>query len=256
MPEPSSFGKIFSLLAEKGAPVAIALTATATVLAATMKFTEPLVEKFADLVTNNRRLVRQSFDARTANLMLRLSHDRPTPPAQRKLRRRQRHATQRLEEARVLWKSQKRSASWASFINGMLIAAQYLVGATLASSFIQKTLSPNLTGTLGVLVVVASTIQQRYTPEVTAATAKIRAARLRRIIVLSENDLVEASENGNGEDYQRISNMLSAAIVAIETSYAEATGPSRLPDIGKSMTEQGAPSRNSPNEELSELEEL
>ena len=237
MPEPTTLSALTKLLSDKGAPVAALLTVTAGSLALTMKSTFPLVERVLELISKRERVTQRTLDARTASLMLKIGQQRPTPSAQRKLRQRQRHATQRLEEAREMLKRQKRAASWASFINGLLTAAQYLVGATLASSFVQKSLSPNLTGTLGVLVVVASTIQQRYSPEVIASAAKSRAAKLRRIIVQAEDELVEANQDGNGEEFQRVSNMLSETLVWIDTSYSESPLSSRPQQLETSTGE-------------------
>lgn len=238
MSDPISLSALSKLLSDKGAPTAAALTVIAALLAASMKSTFPLIEKLLEMLTKNQRQVQRTLDARTANLMLKIGQQRPTPPAQRKLRQRQRHATERLEQAREMLKRQKRAASWAAFVNGLLIAAQYLVGATLASSFIQRSLSPNLTGTLGVLVVVASTIQQRYSPEVIASAAKTRAAKLHRIIVQAEDELVEANQGGDGEEFQRVSNMLSQMIVWIETSYTEPPSSTRPQVFGGLSADQ------------------
>lgn len=218
---PTVWRDALNMLSSKGTGVAIALTVTAATLSVATKGSLEAFEKLLELLFESRQRAKLNLDSRAASMLLRLGDRQPTPAAQRILRQRQRHAARRLEETRALWKRQKRAASWASFINGLLIAAQYLVGAILATSFVQKTLSPNLIGTLGIVVVVASTVQQKYTPDIIASTAKTRVAKLRRTIIRSENDLVEANREGDGKDFQKVSDLLSKTIIAIEASLTE-----------------------------------
>ncbi len=217
MPQPTLIPHdIVSFLSDKGALAASVLIATAGVASATMRTTSKLFDDLLDVFVRKTVANKRAQDERAGRLLLRIGEQRPPTATQRRLRQRQRHTAKRLEEVRDLWKKHKRASSWATFVNGMLIAAQYLVGATLASSFVQKSLSPNLTGVLGVLVVVASTIQQRYSPDITAASARARAGLLRRMIVSAEDLMVEASDRDDGSDYQKISELLSASIMSAE----------------------------------------
>jgi hypothetical protein len=220
LPDFSTFARhALDFLTQKGTIVAAFITAVAFVLAVSRKSTERILERIADWLVTPENLAAEQRLARANDLLARLGSRpslTPSPPFQRRLRNRQRHAARRLEEVRTIWRRQRRTASWASFINGLLVAAHYLVGATLASSFVQRSLSPNLTGTLGLVVVIASTIQQRYTPDLVASTARERAGTLQSAVLDAEDALVEANREDDGTDFQRISRRLSAIISATQ----------------------------------------
>jgi hypothetical protein len=66
------------------------------------------------------------------------------------------------------------------------------------------------------VVVIASTVQQRYAPDILATAARERATILKRAILDAEDAFVEANREGDGTDFQRISSRLSAIISETE----------------------------------------
>src|SRR5438067_5525827 len=61
----------------------------------------------------------------------------------------------RLREAKLELKRQESIARWNGRADGSLVFGQYIIGGVLASSFIQQSLSPQLIGVLGVLVLLS-----------------------------------------------------------------------------------------------------
>ena len=75
-----------------------------------------------------------------------------------------------------------------------LIFGQYIIGALLASSFIQESVPDNVLGILGVLVLVSSLIRERYRPDTKAFAAKRRTVILRLLIRETEDSLYEINK--------------------------------------------------------------
>lgn len=65
------------------------------------------------------------------------------------------------------------------------------MGAVLASSFIQESLSTNIIGLLGLIVLISSTAQQHYKPAQKVIASKKRSSLLKSKIREIEDDLVE-----------------------------------------------------------------
>lgn len=85
---------------------------------------------------------------------------------------------------------------WSRFSASSLTFAQYVVGGSLATSFIQKSLSPEIVGVLGVIVVGASIASQRYRPDVRSRAAALRRRHLQHILREAE-DLQFARKTGH-----------------------------------------------------------
>ena len=145
---------------------------------------------------------------RFAGLELELRPGKPTTDPQEQTR---------LIEAREELKRQQSTATWTSRAAGFLTLNRYLVGAVLATSFVQQALSKELIGFLGVLVVAASVLQQQFRPDARSSDARRRAARLRRLIRSVEDDLHELTSGDQGApsiaDMRR---RVSAGLSAIE----------------------------------------
>lgn len=88
----------------------------------------------------------------------------------------------RLDDLRIAQIRYQRLARRSALTFNFLIAGQFIVGALLASSFVQATLTPKYTGVLGVLVLLSSAVQQRFRPDVLAAQAKSRLIKCNCII--------------------------------------------------------------------------
>jgi hypothetical protein len=96
----------------------------------------------------------------------------------------------RITEARLAKLKQERRARWSRWSANSLTFGQYIIGIVMGTAFVQKTLSPNIIGIFGVLVVVSSALKQHYHPEATAQIAVQRAYDLESLIRQSEDRLV------------------------------------------------------------------
>lgn len=88
----------------------------------------------------------------------------------------------RLREARQFLQNQNSYAVRNIWAMHSLVFGQYIVGALLASAFLQSFLTPTLVGLLGLLVIVSSSVQQRFRPDIKALGAKGRALRLKALL--------------------------------------------------------------------------
>jgi len=102
----------------------------------------------------------------------------------------------RLSEAKRELERQESIARWNGRADGSLVFGQYIIGGVLASSFVQQSLSPQVIGVLGVLVLLSSLIRQRYRADLQAQGARHRTVSLRTLIREVEDDLF-ALKNGH-----------------------------------------------------------
>lgn len=123
----------------------------------------------------------------------------------------------RLDDLINIQKRFKSSARISGFSYNSLIFGQYIIGALLASSFIQQTFSPNLIGVLGVLVLLSSAIQQRFRPDVIAAHAKMQTVKANRLIRRIEDELFLVTNNaGNAQSIFAIREAASRGLSELE----------------------------------------
>ena len=86
-------------------------------------------------------------------------------------------------------------AKWNRRAGALLTFGQYVVGGALASSFIQQSLSPNIVGSLGLLVLISSLIHQRVRPDLLENGASQKANILRNLIRTVEDDVFALENN-------------------------------------------------------------
>jgi hypothetical protein len=104
----------------------------------------------------------------------------------------------RISDARCELNRQETRAKWSRCASALLTFAQYVIGGILASSFVQKSLTSDTVGFLGVTVLFSSLVHQRYRPDVQFRCAKGRAANLRNLIRVAEDDLFAIREQRDG----------------------------------------------------------
>jgi hypothetical protein len=95
----------------------------------------------------------------------------------------------RLVDARDELARQISSAKWNGRSAISLAISQYVVGGTLATSFIQNNLPEEAVGFLGLVVLLASIIYQRFRPDLRTGAARRRVALLRATIRRAEDGL-------------------------------------------------------------------
>lgn len=104
----------------------------------------------------------------------------------------------RLNDIRYEFDRHKFISRWNTYSSTLLTIGQFVVGGVLASSFIQESLSPNLIGLLGVIVLITSLINQRFRPDLHAAQAKQRMYKARRLMRGIEDDIFAIQNSTEG----------------------------------------------------------
>ena len=132
------------------------------------------------------------------------------------------HRDTRLAEAHAELGRQEISARWSGRSATSLAVSQYVVGGTLATSFIQTTFPDWAVGLLGLIVLLASIIYQRFRPDLRMSAARRRVAALKAAIRRAEDDLFRV--NQSVEDAPTIIEIRAAvtnALVHVEHSELE-----------------------------------
>ncbi len=122
----------------------------------------------------------------------------PHPPSPITIAKR--HLVTRLEEAEREKDDQENIERVNTCSANLLTFGQYIVGGVLASSFVQQSLTPNIIGLLGLLVLLSSIVKQQYHPDVRARIAGQKVARLRALIRETNDRLVAIKTAGESED--------------------------------------------------------
>jgi hypothetical protein len=126
--------------------------------------------------------VRRLGPSRTANSRIELANEKQAPDPFEP-------AVQRLDEARDMLRRQQSIAKSNRWISTSLTVGQYIIGGLLASSFLQQSLSSNVVGLLGLLVLVSSLLFQHFRPDIRLRGALARTLLLKTLIRTSEDDL-------------------------------------------------------------------
>jgi hypothetical protein len=142
----------------------------------------------------------------------------------------------RLQEAKDERSTQRGTAKMYAWSAHLLTFGQYIIGGVLASSFVQQTLSANIIGLFGVLVLLSSLIKQQYRPDVRANAASFRAAQLQTLIRDTEDRITTLETKTGGEDNTeailwlvgRISTLLNE-IESVAISIADGSTAERAP---------------------------
>lgn len=118
----------------------------------------------------------------------------------------------RFDEVRENIRQYQRQAILNDLGSGFLIFGQSIIGGVLATSFVQETLSKQIVGGLGVLVLLATLIHQSYRPDVKARVAKAKSSYLRRILRKAENDKIRDGE----KTFTEVVNQLTAGLNKVD----------------------------------------
>lgn len=132
----------------------------------------------------------------------------------------------RLSEARSALRRQEGISIWNRRTMNALTFSQYIIGGVLASSFVQTQLTKETVGLLGVLVLVASSIHQRYRPDVKYRNAKQRAVQLRALIRKAEDLVYDARlQNKDVSAIQPIRRFVTEGLNQIDTAELDDAQP-------------------------------
>jgi hypothetical protein len=122
------------------------------------------------------------------------------------------HLNRRMSEVNETITSLSREVRITSLSNNLLVAGQYVVGGTLATSFLQESLSSTTVGVLGLVVLVATIVHQRYRPDLRARVAKSKLALLRATVRKSQDNIVRLDQ----PEYIKLIGELTKALNQIE----------------------------------------
>ena len=143
----------------------------------------------------------------------------------------------RLREVREELKRQKRIATINRYASSILTFGQFIIGGLLATSFLQENLSKPIVGLLGLLVLSSSLVRQYYRPDIQAAAATGRAAKL-KFLIRKAQDQFYLSEQGvaNAIPRHEVLALLSDGLSQIEESEAKDLQPT----VNQTTTESKA----------------
>jgi len=129
----------------------------------------------------------------------------------------------RIQDATEELETQLSRERRSKFASSTLIVGQYILGAVIASSFVQQHLDPTLIGSLGVLVLVASGVKDRFHPEIDAEDAKRKATQYENLIETTKDALVPLDTAINdgvdqSDKMTALMNNMTARMTQIENS--------------------------------------
>jgi len=122
--------------------------------------------------------------------------------------------TERFHDVQTALLRQQSLARANRWMSGLLTVGQYIIGGLLASSFVQQSLSRELVGGMGLLVLLSSLIYQHFRPDIQLRGAMGRGLRLRALLRQVEDDIYtfqtgEPSPQSVAEFRRRVSSALS-----------------------------------------------
>jgi hypothetical protein len=128
-------------------------------------------------------------------------------------------ALDRLEEVRAALSRQQFLAATNRWVNRLLTVGQYIIGGLLASSFVQQSLSREMVGALGLLVLISSLIYQHFRPDLQLREAMGRSLRLRSLVRQADDDIYAMrSGSSNAPSVADFRRKISTALTDIEAS--------------------------------------
>jgi hypothetical protein len=138
-----------------------------------------------------------------------LELERKQPQGAKSLKEKQNQLLkERLEEINRLNSRLTGEVKFTSLSNNLILAGEYLVGGILTTSFIQESLPRATVGWLGLLVLIATLIHQRYRPETRIQIARSKLAFLRSKVRKCQDELVKVEK----PDYLRLIGVLTRAL--------------------------------------------
>ncbi|MUK45700.1 hypothetical protein GNP79_12185 [Aliivibrio fischeri] len=125
----------------------------------------------------------------------------------------------RLVDVKVELDRQCSILRWQSLAATSLTFSQYIIGGVLTTSFIQDTLSSNIVGLLGLLVLISSLIHQHFRPDLKARLAKEQIVKLRSLLRDVEDNIFAIRNDAQCELFIKdIRSHVSSALNEIENT--------------------------------------
>jgi hypothetical protein len=109
------------------------------------------------------------------------------------------------------------------YAGALLTFTQFIIGGLLASSFLRESLTQDIVGVLGLLVLFSSLVRQHYKPEIQHLAAQRRAIQLQALIRYAEDVIYEKQGTGSESvpSKYELLKYLTSRLDAIEASKIE-----------------------------------
>jgi hypothetical protein len=127
----------------------------------------------------------------------------------------------RLREANAALKQQRTTVTKNVWLNRGLSAAQYVLGTILATAFVQKSVPSTLVGSLGLIVIAAQAIRQRFNPDREINMAKQNIVKLQSLIRNAEDELARVGEPPRKGDLSDAASRIRAARIEVLTKLTQ-----------------------------------
>ena len=142
------------------------------------------------------------------------------------------HLDMRLKEVRSEIARVHSLERWNLFSSRSLLFAQYVVGGLLATSFVQESLSSQIIGLLGLVVVAASAWNQHFRPAAMHRAACFRRVSLQKVLREAEDEIFAITQGREGAPSEyKVAKLLSRGLneaAEAEMEEPEAHDPSLL----------------------------
>ena len=123
---------------------------------------------------------------------------------------------QRLSETKQAYKNEKFKENFSQLSNGLLIFTQYVIGGLLLSSFVQQNFTSGTIGSLGVVVLAATIVNQKFRPDLNASVSKTKVSWLFSTIIRVENRLALMEQGTQSDEkYEEIINLLTDTLISV-----------------------------------------
>jgi hypothetical protein len=151
----------------------------------------------------------------------------------------------RLNDVRQALRREESSARAYRAAGSLLLFGQVIVGSVLASSFVQESLSKQVIGVLGLLVLTSSLLRQQYRPELRSVASRKRAVLLRSTLREVE-DLLALHREGQSAaiDLGEIRKMLRDALSTIEIAQVDDSAA----ELGRDVSRKSPRRKRAANE--------
>jgi hypothetical protein len=116
----------------------------------------------------------------------------------------------------------QRDSLLSGWIKRVLLIGQYVIGALLTSAFVQRSLPPDIVGVAGLLVLICSTWNEHFRPDLKEKGAKNRAVLLLNVQRTIANGLAELRSGGKDSPSTSVLlDELTQALHEVEKSEAD-----------------------------------
>jgi hypothetical protein len=136
----------------------------------------------------------------------------------------------RIAEASAAFRQAAKSAKLANRTANSLLIGQYVVGAAMTTSFVQKIFDPTYVGLFGLIVVITTALRQQFHADMRAQIASEKASQLEHLVRQSEDRVVviETTSHDNLTAATKLLELLERISAEIARITSTSYGPMAL----------------------------